>query len=123
MKKVVIIITAVVFFVLGIRMTAKASSKEEFRIGQEQYGMIENEYLEEVRDILLEKGCKNAGVTLRYIIDMEENRSYMVTIHHARLEDMEEWELALLEARIVEVWQNYTVGKIGILSKINVEKL
>lgn len=123
MKKVVIIITAVVFFVLGISMTAKASSKEEFRIGQEQYGMIENEYLEEVRDILLEKGCKNAGVTLRYITDMEENRSYMVTIHHARLEDMEEWELALLEARIMEVWQNYTVGKIGILSKINVEKL
>ena len=122
MKKVVII-TAVVFFVLGISMTAKASSKEEFRIDQEQYGMIENEYLEEVRDILLEKGCKNAGVTLRYITDMEENRSYMVTIHHARLEDMEEWELALLEARIVEVWQNYTVGKIGILSKINVEKL
>ena len=103
MKKIVVLLTMVTVLVLGIGMTVKAApSKDDYKISKEQYHVMEEEYLETVRDILLEKGCKNAGITLTYITDAEENRSYTVKIHHAKLERMEEQELTLLEARIQE---------------------
>ena len=103
MKKMVLLLTAVVVLVLGIGMTVKAaSSKEIIKISKGQYRKMEEEYVEEVRDILLEKGCKNAGVTLTYVTDAEENRSYKVTVHHPRLEQMGTQELGLLEARLQE---------------------
>lgn len=103
MKKIVVLLTMVTCLVLGIGMTVKAaSSKDDYKISNEQYSIMEEEYLETVRDILLEKGCKNAGITLTYIKDAEENRTYTVKIHHTKLEKMEIQELALLEARIQE---------------------
>ena len=118
MKKMVIIITAVVFFVLGIGMTVKAASAtEEMKISKEQYHIMEADYLEEVRELLLEKGCKNAGITLTYVTDAEEHRSYVVTIHHARLEDMESQEMALLKARMQES------GRDMLLAEVEVKQL
>ena len=103
MKKMALLLTTIVALVLGIGMTVKAASlNENVKISKEQYHMMEEEYLEEVREILLEKGCKNAGITLTYITDAEENRSYKVTVHHARLEQMGTQELGLLEARLQE---------------------
>lgn len=104
MRKLVFLLTLVSVLALGIGMTVKAASdKEEFRISKEQYCLMEEEYLKEVRDILLEKGCKNAGITLTYVADAEENRNYTITVHHPGLEDMEIQELALLEARMQEL--------------------
>ena len=58
MRKLVFLLTLVSVLALGIGMTVKAASdKEEFRISKEQYCLMEEEYLKEVRDILLEKGC------------------------------------------------------------------
>lgn len=104
MKRLRLMVTIVMIMVLGIGMTVKAAStQEEMKISKEQYQMMEKEYLEEVRDILLEKGCKNAGVTLTYVTDAKEHRNYVITVHHARLEDMEVQEIALLEARMQEI--------------------
>ena len=103
MKKMALLLSTIVALVLGIGMTVKAASlNENVKISKEQYHMMEEEYLEEVREILLEKGCKNAGITLTYITDAEENRSYKVTVHHPRLEQMGTQELGLLEARLQE---------------------
>lgn len=115
MKKLVILLTAVVALVLGIGMTVKAaSSKEEIKISREQYRMMEEDYLEEVRDILLEKGCKNAGITLTYVTDAEGKRSYMITVHHSRLEKMEVQELALLEARMQELAEDILLTEVEL---------
>ncbi len=104
MKKAGLLLAAVLILVLGIGMTAKASSFKggNIQISREQYRIMEEEYLEEVREILLEKGCKNAGITLTYITDIDGNREYVVTVHHAKLEKMENQELILLQARMQE---------------------
>lgn len=104
MKKMGLFIIAILVFVFGIGMTAKAASfKEEDRgFSKEQYRVMEEEYVHEIRMILLEKGCKNAGVTLTYITDVNDNREYTITLHHARLERMETQEKVLLESRLQE---------------------
>lgn len=118
MKKIVFLLTMVTVLVLGIGVTVKAaSSKGNYKISKEQYRVMEEEYLETVRDILLEKGCKNAGITLTYITNAEENRSYTVKVHHTKLEKMEMQELALLEARIQES------GEKVLLAAVELERL
>ena len=118
MRKIVVLLTTAVVLVLGIGMTVKAaSSKEIIEISKEQYRVMEEDYLEEVRDILLEKGCKNAGVTLTYVTDAEENRSYIVTVHHARLEDLQSQELLLLEARMQEL------AEVTLFADVELEQL
>ena len=93
MKKMVLFLTAVVVLVFGIGMTVKAaSSKEIIEISKEQYRMMEEDYLEKVRDILLEKGCRNAGIALTYVTDAENNRSYTLiqeALHAYRKQDTE----------------------------------
>jgi len=116
MRKMVLLLTAVVVLVLGIGMTVKAASSKE-KISKEQYRMMEEEYLEEVRDILLEKGCKNAGIALTYVTDAGENRSYIVTVHHARLEDLQPQELSLLEARMQEL------AEVTLLADVELKQL
>ena len=104
MKKAILFMTAVLILVFGIGMTAKAASLKDGKqgISGEQYQIMEEEYLKEVRLILLEKGCKNAGVTLTYVKDVEENREYTIAVHHSGLDKMEEQEIILLEARLQE---------------------
>lgn len=118
MKKMVLFLTAVVVLVFGIGMTVKAaSSKEIIEISKEQYRMMEEDYLEKVRDILLEKGCRNAGIALTYVTDAENNRSYTVTVHHNRLEDLEAQELKLLEARMQEL------AEVTLFADVELEQL
>ena len=104
MKRAGFLVAAVLILALGIGMTAKAASQraENITYSKEQYCMMEEEYLEEVRDILLEKGCKNAGVTLTYITDNAGSRRYIVTVHHAKLKKIDTQQWTLLQAKIQE---------------------
>lgn len=114
MKKVTLLIAAVLVLAFGIGMTAKAASfrEESFQLSREEYQLMEEEYINEVRMILLEKGCKNAGVTLTYIADAEGNRKYTVTVHHAKLEKLESQELAILQARMQETAQKILFANV-----------
>ena len=115
MKKMGLLLTAVMILIFGIGMTAKAASFKEEKSGfsKEQYCIMEEEYVNEVKLILLEKGCKNAGITLTYITDIEGNRDYTVTVHHNRLDKMEVQELKLLEARLQESAQNLLLAEVA----------
>ena len=104
MKKMGLLVVAVFVLAFTIGMSAKAASfKEDSRVlSEKQYRTMEEEYINEVRMILLEKGCKNAGIALTYVEDAIGNREYTVTIHHTRLEKMNNQELALLKSRMQE---------------------
>ena len=104
MKRAGFLVAAVLILALGIGMTAMAASQraEDIIYSKEQYCMMEEEYLEEVRDILLEKKCKNAGVTLTYITDTAGSRRYIVTVHHTKLKKMDSKQWTLLQERIQE---------------------
>lgn len=119
MKRMGLFLAAVLLLVLGIGMTAKAASLKDETSGfsREQYRAMEEEYVNEVRLILLEKGCKNAGITLTYISDAEGNREYTVTVHHARMEKMENQELLLLQARMQEAAENILLTEVISIAK------
>ena len=104
MKKMGLLLTVVLVLAFTISMTAKAASFKEDRreVSDKQYRVMEEEFLSAARMILLEKGCKNAGITLTYIMDVQGNRTYTMTMHHVRLDNMETKEMALLESRLQE---------------------
>ena len=119
MKKVMMLFLIVAVLVLGVGMSVMAASKEEGNnpISREEYMVLEKECVQEVKQILLEKGCKNAGVTLTYVTDELGNREYTVCIHHEKLEQMKEEEYGLLEERIQDTLSMVLFSK-GICKKI-----
>lgn len=104
MKKMVVLLVVVLVLVYNIGINVKAAVLKEENSGfsAEQYAAMEEEYVNEIRMILLEKGCKNAGITLTYITDGQGNRNYTLTFHHARLEKLADKEIALLTSRLQE---------------------
>ena len=116
MKKMGVLLTVVFVLVLGIGMSAKAAVLREDNngISAKQYAAMEEAYVKEAGMILLEKGCKNAGITLTYITDAEGNREYTITMHHARLEKMEVRELALLTSRLQESAEKILLAEVSV---------
>ena len=112
MKKVVVLVGMVLVMALGIGMSVMASSKEVEGtvISAEDYAVLEQECMQEVKNILLEKGCKNAGITLTYVADMEGNREYTVSVHHKNLDIMDAEEYGILQARIKEAVRDILLG-------------
>lgn len=122
MKKIVVLVAIVLGMVSGYGMSVMAVSTEDRQISREEYFMAEQAYVDEVRQILLEKGCKNAGITLTYITDMEGQREYALTLHHRKIRQMDAEEWTLLQARIVEAgdifFTDSKIKMVKILSDI-----
>ena len=119
MKKMGLLLTVVLVLAFTISMTAKAASFKENRreVSDKQYRVMEEEFLSAARMILLEKGCKNAGVTLTYVTDMDGNREYTVCVHHEKLSIMEADEYGILQARIMQSVKDILFAE-SILKKI-----
>lgn len=60
------------------------------------YRLIESELLTEVREYLNRSGYTNSGVTLTRVTDGEGCREYTFTIHHGRIDRMDESEREIL---------------------------
>ena len=122
MRRMIVFWGMILVFASGFGMSALAFSMDGKTPGREEYRCMEEAYTEEIRWILLEKGCKNAGVTLTYMVDNEEKREYTVTIHHRKLEKMTKEEWTLLQARIQEAGRelllNCDINMVKILSDI-----
>ena len=54
------------------------------------YEQLEEEYQEELGDILAKEGYPYSGITMTYITDMDGNRDYKVQIHHRRMKRLDE---------------------------------
>ena len=115
MKKKGLLAVITLVLILGIGMTAKAASSIDAvgDIDEKQYVAMEEQYLDEARMILLEKGCKNAGITLTYVSDAQGSRNYTVTIHHSRLDKMEKEELSLLKGRLQESGEKILFAQVS----------
>lgn len=111
-KKLGVLAVLVMVMAGSLGMTVKAMSEQKPKITKEQYKAMEAEYLQEVRMILLEKGCKNAGVTLTHVTDEEGNRTYTITVHHRKLEKIQEEEISLLKERVSEIPLEINTSKV-----------
>ena len=116
MKKMAVLLVVVFSLVLAIGMSAKAAvlKGDGSAFSTKQYVDMEEEYVKEARMILLEKGCKNAGITLTYIADAEGNREYTVTLHHAKLDKMKDGERALLTSRLQESAEKILLTEVSL---------
>ena len=116
MRRVVMFVVVVMVLAMGIGMSVMASSEKEmsYVISNEEYKAMEQECLQEVKMILLEKGCKDAGVTLTYVTMEGGSREYTVCVHHAKLDVMESEEYGLLQARIKDAVRDNLMAKASI---------
>ena len=58
--------------------------------------MLEEEYVEEIKNLLNELGYENSGVNLTMVADGQGNRSYQVKLHHKRISRLSEEEQEVL---------------------------
>ena len=116
MKKMVIFLVVVMVLVMGISMSVMAATDKEvsYQISNEEYKELEQECLYDVKQILLEKGCKDAGVTLTYVTSEEGSREYTVCVHHERLDAMDVEEYGILQARIKDIVRDNLMAKACI---------
>ena len=116
MKKMVMFLVVVMVLVMGISMSVMASTDREmtYVISNEEYKEMERECLKEVKLILLEKGCKDAGVTLTYVTSEEGSREYTVSVHHERLDAMDVEEYGILQERIKDTVRDNLMAKACI---------
>ena len=116
MRRMIMLVVAVMVLAMGIGMSVMASTDKEasYVISNEQYKEREQECLQEVKLILLEKGCKDAGVTLTYVTMEDGSREYTVSVHHAKLEVMENDEYGILQARIKDTVRDNLMAEASI---------
>ena len=87
-------ITVALFILLFCGMGIKANCQEKNRLSQitDMNKDIERGYLQEVREGLEQLGYDNAGVTLNKVIDSDGTIEYTLTVHHRRIDRMDEQE-------------------------------
>lgn len=64
------------------------------------YNSLEKQLLADTRAVLEQEGFHNSGIMLNHQVDMDGNRSYMLTIHHGRIDDLSEEARAELSEEI-----------------------
>lgn len=93
-----VILVAVIFFL--IRGTVLSMSDNDYMRNNHYYAALEQEYLQEARQLLEEEGLKNCGINLRWVDDGNGNREYTMLLHHRGLNRMSEEEIENLTDRL-----------------------
>ena len=78
----VILILIIAFCICG---TVFGRDKGASWVKAGYYQSMEQEYVQEIRSLLEEKGYCNSGVTMNRVIEEDGTRQYTVTIHHRRI--------------------------------------
>ena len=76
-------------FILLMGITVRSQAKETAHIDTEYYEILEEEYLDRVRDLLKEEGYSNCGLTLTFTRDEQGIRTYDLAVYHRRLAQMD----------------------------------
>ncbi|MBQ8596502.1 MAG: hypothetical protein IJ409_10545 [Lachnospiraceae bacterium] len=94
MKKnmLTIILTVILVFISAFCISGTVISQErgKSKVEEKYYRQAEQAYVKEVRSFLNEQGYKNSGVTMTYILAEDGSREYTVTIHHKKINALDE---------------------------------
>lgn len=96
-----LLILIIAFCICG---TAFGQSRGRSQAQERYYRALEQEYVEEIRKLLAERGYCNSGVTMNRVVEEDGSRQYIVTIHHRRIMqlDQEQQKELLDECRIID---------------------
>ena len=75
-------VALVLLIAFCITETVVSQSNEARCIEEKYYDEMEAVYLKEIKQLLMEEGYRNSGVTMTVVIDEAGLRSYTVSIHH-----------------------------------------
>lgn len=73
---------------------------------KEHIDMMEKEYLKEMKEVLADYGCNNAGITMVKVYE-ESSTSYEVKIHHSNLGYLEEKNQKQLKEQLQHLVQDF----------------
>ena len=96
----IFLILIIAFCISG---TVLSQSSHESKIEEKYYREMENIYVQEIRDLLTDRGYENSGITMTHVIDENGMRTYTVTIHHGRIDRLSETEREELLAQCSEI--------------------
>lgn len=77
-------------------MTAKSLQARRNAEVESSYAALEQDMVKAVRGYLSRTGFKNSGVMLTRMVDGEGYRQYKLTVHHSKIDEMEDGERELL---------------------------
>jgi hypothetical protein len=99
------LITFLLVCVIGFCSAATVIGKENFQDREREmwYREQEERLLEETKTYLRQEGFANCGVTLTRVIDADGTREYTFTIHHNRIDRMDEEERQTLREELKQM--------------------
>ncbi len=103
--------------VFGIWGTAGSRNKDSAAASEQYYYAARQEYVQEIRDYLAEKGYADSGITMNYVTDEDGTVEYTVTIHHRKIDKLDEEEKIHLaeECKGLEAWVDPYIFSIVFL--------
>lgn len=79
-----------------VTMKVKGQGEVDFAADREKYEQLEEDYTQQLKSVLTDKGYRNAGITMTKIYQTDGSREYTVQIHHKRIDQLSEGEKILL---------------------------
>ena len=89
---IILVILSVLIIVFCTKETVMSQSKANDKSVKQYYAAMEETYYTDIRALLNEKGYSNSGVTIRWVSDDGESRTYTVMIHHRGIDVLSEQE-------------------------------
>lgn len=84
------IVAAVLILVIFSMVTMTVNATENKRLQHQNgyYEQIEQEYVQNLRNTLTDKGFRNAGITMTKVFLEDGSREYTVKLHHRRMDNL-----------------------------------
>lgn len=88
---------------LFLSMAVLSQSREAVREQREYYKALEQEYVKRMSEFLEEQGYANSGITMNRVIEEDGTLQYTVTIHHRRIEQLDDIQREELLSKCQEI--------------------
>ena len=100
--RVIIILSLMIIAVMSIEIRAAGRSGRLEDITSEYYREAERDYKAQIREVLEQSGCDNAGIGMTKVVNETGGFDYTVSIHHRRIDRMDSVQREALSAMITD---------------------
>ena len=100
-----VFVTVLFVMISAFCISQTVSGKEDAEAKEQEafYREQENKLLADTRAFLNQEGYYNSGVTLTRVVDSDGSMEYTITIHHSRIDRMDDFEKQELKNALEEL--------------------
>ena len=99
---IIAVILSVLVVLFCAKETVMSQGRSDVKEKKSYYAAMEAEYRADMKKVLEEEGYAGSGITVRWVSENEGTRTYMVMIHHRRIDYLDENEKENLVHKLVE---------------------